>query len=488
MFRIEESRRRRVLTIAVPVALAVASGSLATLSAIVISHLGEERALIEAAARGELAEGDALRALGPLVARDLPLVTAALVPALAVVIAAAAGYGAYARAQRRLRELKIFAADVLESVSAGVVTLDLAGHVTAMNARAAKLMGVDPARTRRHYSEVFEGAPVLCDAAEKLLVRATPFRNLEVSTTQGGIGRAPGGGGNPSESPATLSLDGSFLETQDGRRIGAVIQLTDATELKRIEAEVRRSEQLASLGTLAAGLAHEIRNPLAALDINVQLLAEAIAARRAEVDGTRYARVIEAEIRRLDEIVANFIRFARSRPVERAPVDLARLVEDTLDLVEPECRKQRVEVERSGLEADLPAILGDESELTQAVLNIVLNAVQAMPEGGTLAVAIESGTKELRLSVRDTGPGIPVGARERIFDLFYTTRDRGTGLGLPIAKKIVSANGGGLAFETGAAGTTFILTFPLAPPGSLACVSRQSLMRNNLASAADRRG
>jgi PAS domain S-box-containing protein len=450
MFRIEETRGARFARTALPAALSVLLLGLAGLAALVLFHVREKRALVEAAIEGRLPPDRALRAIAPLLGGDVLLLGLSLILAIAIGLAFAAALRAYAETHRRLRELKIFAADVLESLSTGVVTLDLEGRVTAINGQAAALLGIDPRETRVHHSRVLERWPILCDAAEKLLERA-PFQNLELSV--------PGRGG----ASRILHADGSLLETSEGERIGAVLQVTDVTAIKRIEAEIRRSEHLASLGTLAASVAHEIRNPLAALGINLQLLEEALAAGRTPGEARRYVRVIETELRRLDGIVENFIRFARSRPAVRERVDLARLVEETLALVEPECRRHGIAVERRGLEAFFPDVLGDEDELKQAILNVVLNAVQAMPEGGALVLALARAPGAVRLSVRDSGRGIPAAIRERIFEPFFTTRERGTGLGLAIAKKIVAAHGGRIEFESREGeGTTFTISLPLA--------------------------
>jgi signal transduction histidine kinase len=386
------------------------------------------------------------------------LALAVLALAIAVALGIGAGWRAYADTRRRLEDLRVFAADVVESVAIGVVTLDLDGRVTAISGRAAELLGIDQRRTRVPYREVFAGAPILCDAAERLTGRRAAFRSLEVA----------GRGGR------TLTIDGSFLETHAGERIGAVIQVADVTEQRVVEREVRRSEHLASLGTLAASVAHEIRNPLTALDINVQLLGESLAEARAAGDAGRYLRVIETELRRLDAIVENFIRFARPTPLERAPVALERLVEETLALVAPECRRHRVRLERRGLDGAGASVLATEGELQQALLNVILNAIQAMPEGGTLGVSLERGPAEARVTVRDTGPGIPAAAQDRIFELFFTTREGGTGLGLPIAKKILEAHGGGVAFETSNAGTAFTLSLPLHAPAPAVAVSERA--------------
>lgn len=450
MFRIDDDRRARFARVALPLGLSVVLTGLAGIALVVLLHVREKRAIVTEALAGRSSPDDALREIAPILGSDVVLLGAALILAIAVALAIAAGYRAYSQAERRLAELKAFSADVLESVATGVVTLDLEGRVTAINGRAAALLGVDPRRTRVPFNEVFASAPILCDAAERLVRRRAPFRNLEVAALASDGGR-------------TLSLDGSFLETHAGERIGAVIQIADVTEQRAIEREVRRSEQLAALGTLAAGVAHEIRNPLAALDINVQLLGEAVASARSPAETTRYVRVIETELHRLDGIVENFIRFARSTPLERAAVDLAKLVEETLALVAPECRKQRVRIERRGLDAPHPPVLATEGGLKQALLNVVLNAIQAMPGGGTLTLSLEHGAAQARISVHDTGPGIPPRIRERVFDLFFTTREGGTGLGLPIAKKILTAHGGDLTFETGEDGTTFTLALPIQP-------------------------
>jgi signal transduction histidine kinase len=458
MIRVDEGRGARFARVALPAALTALLVALAGLAAVVLVHVRAKREIVDEALRRPGSAERALREIAPIIGDDVVLASAALIVAIAAALAIATGYRAYSQTRRRLRELKVFAADVLESVATGIVTLDLDGRVTAINGRAARLLGIDRERTLLPYGDVFAAAPVLCEAAERLLERRAPFRNLEVAAPP-----PPAAPGEPPEdAPRTLSVDGSFLETEAGERIGAVIQVSDVTEQRCIEREVRRSEQLAALGTLAAGVAHEIRNPLAALDINLQLLHEALGGGRAPEETERYLRVIEAELRRLDGIVENFIRFARSSPLERGPVALGPLIEETLALVAPECERHRVRLVREGVGGAHPPALAAEGEVKQALLNIVLNAIQAMPGGGTLAVSLSHGPSRARIAVRDSGPGIPERIRDRVFDVFVTTREDGTGLGLPIAKRIVEAHGGEIAFETGEGGTTFTVTLPLA--------------------------
>jgi signal transduction histidine kinase len=221
--------------------------------------------------------------------------------------------------------------------------------------------------------------------------------------------------------------------------------------LRRYQENLLRSEKLAVAGRMAAGIAHEIRNPLAAMrmTVDLHLREELDAEHRQSLD------LLRTEIGRIDEAVGELMDLANPAPPRREPTDLNAIVEEVLALVQPQASHQGIAVERRP--GELPRIEADRRRLRRVVLNLVLNAIQAMPARGTLTVATSTtpaGTG-VRLEVSDTGPGIPPELRERIFDPFITGKVAGTGLGLAVTKRIVEEHGGAIGFETGEGGTTF---------------------------------
>lgn len=211
-----------------------------------------------------------------------------------------------------------------------------------------------------------------------------------------------------------------------------------------------QAEKMAALGRLAASVAHEVRNPLGAVDIQLQLLAE----EAGTLDGPISTRLVErvdrarAEMRRLDGIVNNFLRFSRPPEVKLEPTDPVALVRRMVDLVEPEARSLGVSLRFSD-PGPLPEVLADDNVLSQALLNVVINAVQAVvPHSDESFVEVESHwdgrRRRVIIEVRDNGCGIPAEDLERVLEFYYTTKDAGTGLGLSIAQGILQQHGGSL--------------------------------------------
>jgi signal transduction histidine kinase len=221
-------------------------------------------------------------------------------------------------------------------------------------------------------------------------------------------------------------------------------QTDDEQEITR-----RLRAQYAEISQLAGGLAHEIRNPLSTVKLNLDLLAEDFH----NPDTPRDRRVRERverlrhEVDRLWDIVENFLQFARAGDLKFAPTDLNALVEELKDFYEPQAATQTIVI-RTHFAADLPPIKLDANLFKQAIFNLVLNAQHAMPAGGELIVTTRREGSELVLDVIDTGSGMPEDVRARIFDAFFSTRPGGSGLGLPTTRKIVEAHGGSIHVQS----------------------------------------
>jgi signal transduction histidine kinase len=232
---------------------------------------------------------------------------------------------------------------------------------------------------------------------------------------------------------------------------------SQADQILEIEEQLRRADRLSALGQLSAGMAHEIRNPLGSIRGTAEILQEGIdpADRRYE-----FTCILIKEVDRLNKVVQNFLDFARPSAGDRDLVDVNRLLAEVLTLTGPPAQKNGVTPRLAA--GAVPEMEGDGEQLKQAFLNLVLNALQAMPDGGSLDIstAIAAGALEIRFT--DSGGGIPVENLDRIFNPFFTTRDEGTGLGLAITHRIVQGHGGRIAVESRlGAGTTIILTFPV---------------------------
>ena len=216
---------------------------------------------------------------------------------------------------------------------------------------------------------------------------------------------------------------------------------------------------------IAAGIAHEVRNPLNALQINLGILEEEIS----ELLPDRKSHVFEVigkiagELRSLDNFVTEFLRFARPPRLNREPVEVHALLADLVNFIGPECGRKGVSLSLAG-ESGPRTLVADAFQLKHAVLNLVLNALQATPAGGRIAIEVGGDNRALEVRVRDTGEGMDAGVLPRAFEAFFTTREGGTGLGLPIARRIVEAHGGTLALRSREGeGTVATICVPAAP-------------------------
>jgi signal transduction histidine kinase len=216
-------------------------------------------------------------------------------------------------------------------------------------------------------------------------------------------------------------------------------------ELRSAQARIIQSEKMAVLGTFASGLAHEVRNPLNSIALQLSILerraaglADPVAGQLREVTG-----IIREEVRRLDSLVSDFLLFSRTNVIQHRPADLEALLDEVVRLLRPEARASGVTLRRQRLGETTPPVPMDAEKMKQVVINLIRNAIEAMPDGGV--VVVESGVVEGRplFVVRDNGPGLPEGLD--VFQLFVTTKPRGTGLGLSIAQQIVLEHGGEIA-------------------------------------------
>lgn len=243
---------------------------------------------------------------------------------------------------------------------------------------------------------------------------------------------------------------------------GALVGLWFYKRMLMLERRTREAQRLAELGTLTGGLAHEIKNPLSTVQLNLQLLQEDL-----HSDDPAYRRIINRlntvrnETNRLREIVDDFLRYAGRLELDRKPIDLNVVLDELVDFFAPQAAAQRVQIRlKKNTNGALAPI--DSKLIKQALLNLMINALHAMPGGGELIMTLDRTDEQALIDVIDTGPGIPDNVVDKIFEAYYSTKKGGTGLGLPMAKRIVEAHGGKLTVKSEAGkGTDFTLALPL---------------------------
>jgi two-component system, NtrC family, sensor histidine kinase HydH len=268
--------------------------------------------------------------------------------------------------------------------------------------------------------------------------------------------------------PSRASLDGEGPQAEKRSPASETTdngQRTTDNGQNTTDQERRLRAQYAEISQLAGGLAHEIRNPLSTLQLNLQLLAEDLQNPETPRERRALQRVerLHHEIQRLDGILQNFLRFARIQDLDLQPGDLNEIVEELRDFYEPHAATRSILI-RTHLDAGLPRVGLEPDLFKQALLNLVLNAEHAMPSGGELILTTRRDNEWVVLEVTDTGVGMTDEVRARIFDAFFSTRPAGSGLGLPTTRKIIEGHGGTIhvASEPGK-GSRFTIRLPTCP-------------------------
>jgi two-component system sensor histidine kinase PilS (NtrC family) len=324
---------------------------------------------------------------------------------------------------------------IVESVASGLVTLDREGRVTFLNRAGQQISGLTLLEARGQPGDQW-------------------FRTLEPGT-----GRDEADFVNARGEKLRVGYTRFPLLGRDREPIGSAIIFQDLTEMRTLEARMRRSEQLAELGRVAAGLAHEIRNPLASVSGCVELIRTGGGLRP---EDQRLMDIVLRETNRLNELVARFLEFSRPPPARREPTHLELLLQETLEVFANDPAAARARLERSLSPA---VVTCDPDQVRQVVWNLLANAAQAVDgSGGRIRVSCSPDAGGAKVVVSDDGPGIAPEDLPRIFTPFFTTKDRGTGLGLATVQRIVDAHGGSIEVESSPGnGATFSLWLPASP-------------------------
>lgn len=364
-------------------------------------------------------------------------------------------------------DLKNFNEDILRNVTSGIITVNRKGTITSFNAGAAKILGY---RT----DTLVAATP---DAPSKNL---KPILDVLAETldTGNGVHHREMAISRPNQDRLHVEINTSMLSSMTGKVFGAIADIRDITQRKRMEEVMLRVEKLASLGELSAGMAHEIRNPLAGIKTSVQVLFKRVT----KPQSKELLSGIESEINRLNKFVTDLLRFSRPAPAHLEPVTIAKILDTTLDLMAERIRAQRIVIEKR-IDKRLPKAVVDKEQMRQVILNLLINSIKAMESGGQLSVEVVPAmgdangnafpTEELRqplfqyikVVLADSGRGIDPHHLNKIFDPFFTTDPKGTGLGLAIAHKLIEKNNGYIFIDSiKDEGTRAILLLPTALP------------------------
>ena len=360
-------------------------------------------------------------------------------------------------------DLKNFNEDILRNVTSGIITVDRNGQITSYNDSAVKILEYDV--SIQDMNPLTNMPAYLLEIVKDLTGTLQSGQNVEHKEQT--IAR-------PGQEPIYVEVNTSLLSSKTGKVFGAIADIRDITQRKHMEETMLRVEKLASLGELSAGMAHEIRNPLAGIKTSVQVLSKRVA----NPEAKELLAGIESEINRLDKIVGDLLRFSRPASPQAEAMRITCILDQTLDLMIEKLKIHRITVEKR-YAVETPTALVDREQIRQVFLNLVLNSINAMETGGHMIITVHPadlggcgwgqahGLNDLQLShyvkvvFADTGKGIAPEHLPRVFDPFFSTDPKGTGLGLSIVHKLIQENNGRIFMDsTVGGGTRVILLLP----------------------------
>jgi two-component system sensor histidine kinase PilS (NtrC family) len=347
-----------------------------------------------------------------------------------------------------VERLRVFSASVLQNVVSGMAIVDLEGRVVFFNPAARDILGLSGREKNLHAQTLFStpsGENLVMDC----LADGTSRQRVQLEVVRPGASTVP------------IGLTVSVLRSRKESLRGAIVSFTDLTDVRKLEREVRLRDRMAALGTMSAGLAHEIRNPLASLSGSAELLERS---QDLDEDERKLLRVMLRETTRLNQIVTAFLEYCRQEPPGRERVDVGLLLKEVVASLEgfdgwtPAHKVEMVCTDGRTV------VSGDPVQLRQCLLNLARNAGQAMPRGGTLRLVVHAAEGDhIEVDVIDEGEGMTEDQLPRVFDPFYSTRAGGTGLGLSVVHRIVEAHGGTVRAESSPGeGTAFHVRLPVS--------------------------
>jgi PAS domain S-box-containing protein len=359
-----------------------------------------------------------------------------------------------------LADLKSYTDNILASLTTGIVTVDLDGRVVTLNPAAELMTGFFAGEVRGRYcTEIFVHTPDLADLLMETLATRVAVPGMTVTLRRRNGRTLP------------VELSAAPLRGVEGKELGVIGVFRDLTRVRQLEDRLRRSDRLAAIGELAAGLAHEIKNPLTSLVTFSRHLP-----RRFEDAEFRqkFLSVVPRELERINTIVERLLELARPSRLTFKPLRLPALLGRVLDLYSDRIEAQSVQVVRDW-RRDVSVVWADQEALYRALVNLAANALDAMPRGGVLTLrvgwsdgdtlmAARSGSRRVAIEIEDSGIGIEPANLDRVFNPFFSTKEGGTGLGLALTQKIVEDHGGSIDVRsTPGVGTSFRIVLPLMP-------------------------
>lgn len=360
-------------------------------------------------------------------------------------------YGVVIEDLREVRELTLlqrFAGSLLRDVNLGVILVDPQFRLVDISDMGCKILGFERSKVlNRPMEELFAAVPNEHQLVQRTILDGVVIRNHAISWTN-------------DQERYELLMDSNLLRDERGNLVGAYLMFKDVTNLRSLEEQVQRSDRLAMIGQIAAGTAHEIRNPLTSIRGFLQMFQKTFVELGMEKERA-YTDIMLTEINRINELVNEFLLLSKPKHASMEAVDISGVLRDILPIINNEAILHDVSVQYQSAYR-LPRVVADRELLKQVFLNISKNGIEAMGEGGKLVITERCNTEErkVHVDIHDTGPGIPVFLIDKIFDPFFTTKDNGTGLGLSVCQRIIHDIGGTIRVSSKGYGTTFTVSIP----------------------------
>jgi PAS domain S-box-containing protein len=348
---------------------------------------------------------------------------------------------------REITSLKAYADNILSSMTNGLITVDPQERIVTVNEMAQRILGRKKEEIEGSlFEEAFGHYPSFYQTMTETLSLEKGIFHSEMELAK-------------RDATLWLTVSTSLLTDGAGKKLGALAVFQDITEMKVLEERLRQADRLAALGTVSAGLAHEIKNPLSAIKTFVQLLPKKS---QSPTFMGKFNLTVPREIDRINQLVEDLLELTRSRKRPWIPLDINPLILQVIELHGEEIKKKEIFFENH-LDQSLPSVQGDPNSLYRAFSNIIINSIQAMPNGGTLSVFSENDSDSMvKITFRDTGMGMDEKTTKNLFNPFFTTKDQGVGLGMALTHKIIEDHRGTIeVMSAQGKGSVFILRLPV---------------------------
>lgn len=350
--------------------------------------------------------------------------------------------------EKQLSLLARFAENFVTDINIGIIVIDKELRISEISPLACNLLNVSKNEVlNRTIDEIFLGIPEEHRIVQSTLLEGITVSNYAITWTY-------------NQERSDLLVDSNIIKDDKGAIVGAYVIFKDVTNLRSLEQQVRHNDRLSMIGQIAAGTAHEIRNPLTSIKGFLQILKSTLSENNLlnELD---YTEIMLTEVDRINKLLNEILLLSKPKDIIYKPTDINAVLKAILPIISNESLLLGIEV-KYDFDQSLALVIADSELLKQVLLNISKNGIEAMSDGGILTISAKviNDKKNINISIHDTGPGIPNYIVDRIFDPFFTTKDNGTGLGLSICQKIIHDLGGSIRVSTKGFGTTFQIFLP----------------------------